>query len=210
MVTLHALKKQSCIDEISQDELEKKHNEMNMFVLVAGHFLAFMFSRGVHAQFSLWFFFSLPFLLQSVLLNTRNDEQEQLQQQQQQFSRANSNSSNESPSMHVDEEIMMNPNSSIVKKRRSGEFVHKIHLDHEVSESVSVLVLKYSLMLVIYFLLDWTVSNSRSVLRLDVVPSVIEALVSGQVGKAFSVCVLKNLTLFQFTWYYNILLVVFW
>lgn len=41
-----------------------------LFTMIGSHFIAFVFVRGLHIQFSLWIYFSLPFLLQCIFFDS--------------------------------------------------------------------------------------------------------------------------------------------
>lgn len=177
MIELKAILKQASVDEISQESVKKKINEMNLFVLVCGNLLAVMFSRGLHVQFSLWIFFTLPFLLQSIFLNTTNESQ---QQQTQVF-----------PNNHIQEDKLLkssNWSDDHQHIKRGALVEQKFHLDHEHSESNFVLLFKYALIFLIYFLLDWTMSSARCILRLPSVWNIFRSLRNGQLDDAIKVC----------------------
>uniref|UniRef100_A0A7S1KNU7 Uncharacterized protein n=1 Tax=Percolomonas cosmopolitus TaxID=63605 RepID=A0A7S1KNU7_9EUKA len=51
----------------------KELQKARLFTMLGAHFVAFVFVRGLHIQFSLWVYFSLPFLIQCVFLDSSTD-----------------------------------------------------------------------------------------------------------------------------------------
>lgn len=101
-----------------------------LFMLAASQFVAFSFSRGLHVQFTLWIFFSLPFLL-ITLFDTIN------------------------------------------------------------KPAIST----YSIIALVYYLLDWCLSAPRSVLHVAALGHMLRHALAGNFGEAIKVwCIHVSLT----------------